>query len=216
MIVSVHVPKSAGTSFKRVLTEVCHARIWFNYGSIFAREQARAGVVPDGTEIIFGHFLADAFDDLYPDRTLITWVRHPVERVVSHYHHFRRAPDMRDGCCRDLHDRNLSLLEFASLEWMCNETSRYLSYKPVRAFEFVGIAESFDESMGQFCDHFGFRRPSRMPVENTNPLRAGSRYDLSARERDHILACNQDDLAWYEEALARHDRASAGLRRRIA
>src|ERR1700678_709074 len=113
MVISVHVPKSAGTSFRRVLDEVCGARIWDNYGTIFSRDQARAELVPPGARIIHGHFIADAFDDLFPRRRLVTWVRHPVERLVSNYHHFLRSPDMRDGCCRLLHEYKVSLRQFA-------------------------------------------------------------------------------------------------------
>src|ERR1019366_10380322 len=112
MVISVHVPKCAGTSFRRILSGICGARIWFNYGMIFTREQARADLVPEGTSFIHGHFLADAFDDLYPRRRLVTWVRHPVEGLVSNYSHFLRSPGMRDDCCRALHKQGLSLRQF--------------------------------------------------------------------------------------------------------
>jgi len=213
MIVSIHVPKSAGTSFRRLLTEVCGARIWYNYGTIFSRSQARADLVPPGTTFIHGHFLADAFDDLFPGRRLLTWVRHPVERLVSNYHHFLRAPDMRDDCCRALHERRLSLRQFADLEWMSNETSRYLANKPVRDFEFVGIAERFDESARLFCRTFGFREPARTPHENRNPFRAGERYDVSPGDYAHILERNAADLAWYDQASERLTASRSPTRR---
>ena len=203
MIVSIHVPKCAGTSFRRILTEICGARIWFNYGTIFSREQARPELVPPGTRFIHGHFLADAFDGLFPSRRLLTWVRHPVDRLVSNYHHFLRSPDMRDDCCRALHERGLSLRQFADLEWMRNEASRYLAGKPVRDFEFVGIAERFEESVGRFCRSFGFRNPARIPRENLNPERSGGRYDIDPGDVAYIAERNAADLAWYEEAAER-------------
>jgi len=203
MIVSIHVPKCAGTSFRRILTEVCSARIWFNYGTIFSRDQARAELVPPGARFIHGHFLADAFDGLFPGRRLLTWVRHPVDRLVSNYHHFLRSPDMRDDCCRALHERRLSLRQFADLEWMRNEASRYLASKPVGDFEFVGIAERFEESVGKFCRAFGFRHPARIPRENLNPERVGERYDIDPGDFAYIAERNAADLAWYEEAAER-------------
>ena len=45
MIVSIHVPKCAGTSFRHVLDRMFGARIWYNYGAIFCREQARADLL---------------------------------------------------------------------------------------------------------------------------------------------------------------------------
>lgn len=203
MIVSVHVPKSAGTSFRRYLEGHCSARICFNYGIIFSREQARAELVPRGTSLIHGHFLADAFDDLFPERRLVTWVRHPVERLVSNYHHFLRTPDMRDACCRALHEKRLSLREFADQEWMRNETTRYLARKPVDAFEFVGVSERFGDSMELFCAAFGFRSMGAMPSENVNPDRTTARYPLSREDYAYILERNAEDLAWYEAACRR-------------
>jgi hypothetical protein len=203
MVVSVHVPKSAGTSFRRILGEICGARIWDNYGTIFSRDRARPELVPKGVRFIHGHFLADAFDDLFPDRRLVTWVRHPVERLVSNYHHFIRAPDMRDACCRELHERALGLRQFADLGWMRNETSRYLAQKPVEDFAFVGIAEHFHESIQNFCRIFGFRDVLRIPHENVNPQRSAERYDLPAADYAYILERNEADLAWYNRAVGR-------------
>lgn len=203
MVVSVHVPKSAGTSFRRILGEICTARIWDNYGAIFTRQQARAELVPQGVSIIHGHFMADAFDELFPKRRLVTWVRHPVERLVSNYQHFLRAPDMRDDCCRELHERGLSLRQFADLGWMRNETSRYLAQKPVEDFAFVGIAERFSESIQNFCRIFGFRDVLRIPHENVNPNRREEHYDLPAEDYAYILERNAADFAWYNSAVGR-------------
>jgi hypothetical protein len=203
MIVSIHVPKCAGTSFRHVLDRMYGNRIWYNYGAIFCREQAREGVVPPGTEIIHGHFLGDSFDGLYPQRQLLTWVREPVERVVSNYFHFLRAPDMRDTCCQALHERKLGLREFAELDWMRNLSSRYLAQKPLDEFQFVGISERFGESMAQFCQVYGIKNEIGLPRVNTNPDRRTDRYEISVADRAFIQDLNAIDLAWYNQALER-------------
>jgi hypothetical protein len=130
-------------------------------------------------------------------------VRHPVERVVSNYQHFLRSPDMRDSCCRALHEHRLSLREFADLDWMRNEACRYLANKPVEDFEFIGICESFGESIDQFCETFGFRSMARLPQMNVNPDRGTERYSLAPGDWDHILSRNEDDMAWYNRAVQR-------------
>ncbi len=203
MIVSVHVPKCAGTSFRRILARLCGARIWFNYGTIFSRDQARAELVPPGTAFIHGHFLADAFDDLFPNRRLVAWVRHPVERLVSNYHHFIRTPDMRDACCRALHEQGLSLRQFADLEWMQNEMTRYLANNPADAFQFIGVSEMFRDSMEHFCETFGFRSVGVIPIENVNPDRRTERYALSREDFAYILDRNAADLALFDAACER-------------
>jgi hypothetical protein len=206
MIVSVHVPKCAGTSFRHLVDRIYGATAWYNYGTIFSRDQCRLELVPPGTAFIHGHFIADSFDDIFPERTLITWVRDPVERVVSNYHHFLRSPDMRDDCCRALHEKKLNLREFADLDWMRNMGCRYLANKPVEDFKFAGIAERFAESMQLYCRLFGFSDPDFLPRVNTNPDRKRERYELSPEDRDYILERNMSDIGWYAEALARLER----------
>jgi len=205
MLISVHIPKCAGTSFRHVLEAVHGGGLWLNYGAIFTREQAAAGLVPAAAACIHGHFFADAFDTLYPGRRLAVWLRHPVERVVSNYHHFLRSPDPRDDCCRQLHERRLSLREFAALDWMRNESARYLGGKPLADFAFVGVAERFAESLSVCRRTFGWHTPVPLPCANTNPERLTDRYALSPQDFSHLLDLNEADLARYEEAVARLD-----------
>jgi hypothetical protein len=216
MIISVHVPKCAGTSFRHVLAELYGSRLWLNYGTIFNREQFRADLVAPEVQCIHGHFFADAFDGLCAQRRLITWVRHPVDRVVSNYYHFLRSPDMRDSCCRILHERRLSLREFAALDWMRNEATRYLAHKMVGEFAFVGIAERFEESLRIFGDEIGWLGTLEAPCVNTNPDRTTPNYDLSTEDYDYILGLNTSDFAWYSEALLRLDSRVADVATLVA
>jgi hypothetical protein len=202
MLVSVHIPKCAGTSFRHILRDVYGEALWLNYGNIFVRAQARAELVPRGTRCIHGHFFADAFDDILPRRRLITWLRHPVERVTSNYHHFLRSPDMRDDCCRVLYERKLTLLQFAELDWMRNEASRYLAGKPLSDFAFVGIAEQFSESLDAFGRQFGWTPGIATRRDNTNPDRTTERYTLPEADYEEIAQLNEADMELYEQALA--------------
>jgi len=203
VLLSIHVPKNAGTSFRLVIDRLYGSEVWYNYGAIFSRDSARPGLIPEGTRIIHGHFLADAFDDLLPSRRYITWVRHPVERLVSNYHHFLRSPDMRDTCCRLLHENNLDLRQFADLDWMQNEACRYLANKPIEDFEFVGVSEQFDASIELFCSMFGVGPVEECPCVNVNPGRATERYTLPEEDFAYILERNQADMAWYNRAVSR-------------
>jgi len=199
-LVSVHIPKCAGTSFRTVLRSCYQERLWENYGRIFSREQARPGLVPAGTRCIHGHFLADAFDDLLSDRELITWLRHPVERVISTYYHFLRTPDSRDDCCRALYEHKLSLREFADLDWMCNTASRYAADKVSSDFAFIGIVERFEESLARFENRFGGHADLPVPRNNVNPVRTLSVNRCAPADFAYILARNEHDYQWYEQA----------------
>ena len=200
ILISVHIPKCAGTSFRTTLRSCYRERLWENYGRVFSREQARPGMVPAGTRCIHGHFLADTFDGLFPQRELITWLRHPVERVVSTYYHFLRTPDLRDHCCRALYEHQLSLREFAELDWMRDTASRYAADKVGSDFAFIGIVEQFEESLFRFHAQFGGLTELPTPKNNVNPARSLSGNRVTPADRAHILARNEQDHRWYEQA----------------
>jgi hypothetical protein len=216
MLISVHVPKCAGTSFRHVLQALYGDGLWSNYGAIFTRANAKTGIVPHHTRCIHGHFFADAFDELYPQGRLITWVRDPVDRVVSNYYHFLRNPDMRDGCCRALFEQRLSLRRFAEMDWMRNEATRYLAAKPVEDFAFVGIAERFTESLSVFGPTFGWSPHLPSPRVNVNPVRRDEHYSLSPDDQAYLRSLNSRDLAWYQQANARLDHALLEMAQRAA
>jgi hypothetical protein len=203
MIVSVHIPKCGGISFQHVLRRIYGRRgLWLNYGAFTNRTEARYELIPAGTQCIHGHFLADTFDDFVPQPELVTWLRHPVERVVSNYHHFLRHPDPGNPCCRALLERRLTLEEFAELDLMRNEATRYLAGRPVEAFKFIGIMENFAESLAMFGAAFGVAVPEEPPRENVNPGRVTDRYPMTCRTYEDILALNLRDLMTYEVARA--------------
>lgn len=212
MLLSLHVPKCAGTSFALVLKRIFGARLWLNYGAIFRRGEAREGIIPQNTECIHGHFEADAFDDLYPKSPMVTWVRHPVERLASNYHYFLRHPGPNDHFCQVLHERNLKLTEFAELEGMQNVATRHLLGRPLDQFKFVGVSERFPESMAVFSHSLGLEDGGTPPRVNYNPERTQPRYELSPSEFDRIAAMNTADLELYNEANRRLDRELASVR----
>jgi len=210
MLISVHIPKCAGTGFQRVLHSLLGPGLWLNYGTIFARADARRELVPAGATCIHGHFFADAFDDLFPERQLITWVSHPVERVVSSYYDFLCQPDWGNYCCRVLWERQLTLRQFAELDWMRNKATRYLAGKPTDAFAFIGVTERCLDSLQAFGRTFAV--PAPLPRrERFNPVRTAPRPELGDGDYEHLLALNAADLAWYWQAQARLENTLARM-----
>jgi hypothetical protein len=205
MLVSVHVPKCAGTSFRRVLEGLYGNSLWLTYGSVVTRDNVRREAVPAGTACIHGHFFADTFDDIFPGSTLIAWLRDPVERVVSTYYHFLRSPEMQDETCRALIENKLTLVEFAELDWMRNGLTRYLAGKPLEAFAFLGVAERFSDSLKAFSRRFCDGRALAEIRDNTNPARLTDRYPVPQADRNRLLELNKEDVARYKAAQERLD-----------
>ena len=69
-------------------------------------------------------------------------------------------PDPANPCCRALLEQKLSLEQFAELETMRDEATRYLAGKPLSAFRFVGIMERYAESLDVFGALLGVSVPA--------------------------------------------------------
>ncbi|MBC7368027.1 MAG: sulfotransferase family 2 domain-containing protein [Undibacterium sp.] len=204
VIVSVHIPKCAGTSFRHVLKQIHGVGFWPNYSADFSREG-----VPSGTTCIHGHFMADAYDRFWPERRLITMVRHPVQRLVSNYHHFLRRHDPSNPASIYLHGKGLSLRQFAELDLMQDEITRYTSGRKPADFAFVGISERYQESLLLLRRTFKIEGPMSATHDNVNPERATPNYSLAREDYDHIAKQNSADMAWYSEACRHFDAANA-------
>ena len=111
-------------------------------------------------------------------------------------------PDPANPCCRALLEQKLSLEQFAELETMRDEATRYLAGKPLSAFRFVGIMERYAESLDVFGALLGVSVPAEPPRENMNPHRNAERYALSSQTYEHIRSLNLRDLMLYDAAAA--------------
>ena len=200
MIISVHIPKCAGTSFRHVLQEMFGRLLWANYGDDFSR-----AAVPAGTQCIHGHFNALAYSEIWPEARVLTMVRHPVQRVVSNYHHFRREPDGRNSASIRLQAERMTLRQFAELDEVRNEITRYTAGLRPADFAYVGVAERFAESVLLLRRTLGVDKAISAIRDNVNPDRMTENYELSAVDFDHIAELNSVDLEWYEAAVRNFD-----------
>jgi hypothetical protein len=163
--------------------------------------------VPPNVRCIHGHFPPDVMLPQFPDATLITWVREPVERVISSYYHRLRAPDWQHPVSRELHEKKLSLVEFAALDLMRNEIARFFGSKEPEDFAFIGLTETFEDSLARFLRQFGFAGASVIPRENCNPERRQESYSIDEGVRKEIARLNENDCLIYE-ACQRHVHSS--------
>ncbi len=198
MLLSIHIPKTAGVSFRQVLAQLFQEDFLQKYWHFTDARGQVVPAVPDNVRCIHGHFPPEALLPQFPQAKLITWVRDPVERVISSYYHRLRDPDWNNPISRQLHEQRLSLIQFAELDLMRNEIARFMGGKRPREFAFIGHTEQFDASLVRFREQFGFPAVP-VPRENCNPARTTDRYDVDARTRRRIAALNELDFKIYEE-----------------
>lgn len=200
-IISVHIPKCAGTSFRGILQNHFGGSLFLDYGFEAALLNKFHLTMNRSTRCIHGHFRANKYDPIFPTARLITWLRNPVQRVISYYSYFLRNPQSIDPICKAVHENKLSLLEFADMKEARNAMTYFFAGKRMEDFAFVGIMEFFEESLEQFCELIGIPCPTEIPKINVNETRKNSQYKVTKKVLDEILRLNSLDVALYQEAL---------------
>lgn len=200
MILSVHIPKTGGISFRNIIKEHFadkYAQCYWEITDAWGRVHP---TVPPWVECLHGHFALTQFEPLFPDANCITWVRDPVERVISSYFHRLREPDPRNWITCKVHQERLTLAEFVEIPEVQNEMAHFLGARGPQDFDFVGVMEDFDSSLREFCTQFGLPCQSARR-DNVNPTRAGAEYAIAPELRRRIKMLNFRDGEIYRRSL---------------
>lgn len=200
-LISVHIPKTGGVSFRNILSARYGADFVQKYWQLTDAAGQVLTEVPASARCIHGHFVASDLAAQFPASAVVTWVRDPVERVLSSYHYRLREPDWQHPVCWELHEKKLTLTEYAALDLVRNEMTRFMGTMQPADFDFIGIMEDYDEALVRFAAQFNLGRLD-VRHDNVNPARTQPRYAITGEERDVILGLNLGDAALYEECLA--------------
>lgn len=205
-VISLHIPKTAGTAFRLILGEIYgEQHVWRLNLDPEGQVKPSSGERPQTPRAIHGHFRLSALRRFLGEplrAPVITWIRHPVDRVISNYYALLAALN------RNLRPENdapnivrrmaRSLIEYAQQPGERNRMSRFLLGE-LDAFAFLGQTESFAEDLSVLSARFGW--PAAPAIEaNRTP---GKPADVDAAARQRIAELNQVDVAIYERALAR-------------
>jgi len=220
MLVSVHLPKTAGSSFGQVLSGHFGAALRHDYADFPLHAPAwkrcsaalgytlTGGRVPPDVRCIHGHFLPLKYrwlrDPNEPVR-FVTWLRHPVERLVSHYYFWLDHPELADDAPlhQQMLEENWSLERFCLAPSLRNSYGRFLWGFPPRHFDFIGITEHFDSDLQDFSRRF-LGNPTAPPRINTGRA-AARRNALSPSRRRQVENFHHRDMALYEWACQRRE-----------
>jgi len=167
VIIFLHLPKSGGTTFNDIINQqrqyypdLCMLGTCNNNGfylhldELSTEEQKRI-------EILFGHIFFGIHKQLpQPNFTYITFLRHPIERIISSYYFHREFPNTKDLF------QSMTLYDYVTNPdwnynlWLstANLQTRMLAGKIeedletarnnlIRYFSVVGITERYDDSL---------------------------------------------------------------------
>jgi hypothetical protein len=220
LIVSLHIPKTGGTSFGAVLERAYPGGVAYFYRPTnrlthpLLKDRARLGdpallaeLEDSGIRVMHGHAPADWFRAAIPDPARYwTWLRDPVERVISAYYYLqeratRQARQPGGEPPRD-RVRGRTLEQFASRRQHRNLQSRALAGFELDQMGFVGITERFDESIAIL----GLPPLDAGRTRNVNKARP----EVDDEVRRLIWRVNDQDVALYERALELHEARRRG------
>lgn len=211
-LLSLHIPKTAGTSFREILKAVYGeagvVRVDIPLPSERAgHEPAVKGPerLPSLAKVIHGHFCYQDILNAYGlDRRipLITWVRDPVKRVISNYFYLHKI--LSEVVREDERDLNIlskmerSLMEYAASEIARNRMSKFLKGIDLGRIFFVGVQERFQEDLADLSCLLGWKSYGKLCHNVTGE----GDCVVSERIEDEIHRLNLEDAALYDEALA--------------
>lgn len=204
-VVSVHLPKSGGTSVAASLRRRFGDAVLFDYGRGPLgphRDLVEPGL-PAGVAAVHGHFRPGRYDAV-GDAFRLTFLRHPVELLLSLYFYWRTMPFQGGVVHRRFLDEQPDLATFAAwppIRRLSSET--YFGGYDMGRFDFIGFHETRRADMARLNALAGLGlEPDRHDNATTDPdgARAAAAADaaLMARLAD-LLA---DDLRFYDRLRA--------------
>ena len=205
LYVSIHIPKTAGTTLTAALRSQFGDRLQVAY------EEAVSPVTVPDPQCIHGHDVMWMFADTISRYRQVRWLvflRDPLRLAISLYFHAQRTPVASRFADRGLVHWLTHAEEYRWPDPPCYCHDQYLGQwtrdcgRTIDAFDFVGIVEQFDESMLLLAAQFGW---ASMVYE---PLNVGAYPPpvLSAEVVERFMELNARDYAIYGAALARHER----------
>ena len=207
-IVFVHIPKTAGTSLRNALERAADDHtILRDYGKAPETSPALFNLVhvqkkPLQLREVFdnekrgvllsGHFPAHRYWEIFRPKSFVTFVRDPVDRVMSEHNHFVSHQGW-----------TASLDEFASTQRFRNVMSKFLSRVNLKRFGFIGIMENFEADISALGRFLGTELPPRR--DNTGSYHGLLASPVTPEMRGRIAELNPDDIELYERLKRERD-----------
>jgi Sulfotransferase family len=212
-IVSVHIPKTAGTSLALVLDRCFHRRIMYDYQDYSEPQIASAEVSKNASFIqnyfhaLHGHFFASKYFDVFPNASFIATLRHPVSRVISQFFHELNDSSSRAWYHHDIASGRMDIADFAQQDGIGDAMARHLAGRELRDYSALLISEYLLQSCHLLSQtvrplaleaHFG--SPVRLPILNQAVDRAAT-FEINQKTREAIYARTKRDNEVYSTAV---------------
>jgi hypothetical protein len=222
MIVSIHIPKTAGKSFRLRLEAAYGARMLSDYADWIgldspevlaqraeqaAKMRARRDDIARDYDLIYGQFIADKYLGQFPATEFTAFFREPCQRAVSHYEFLLRHPDLDHPLVRRFHETRPPLPEL--LKAVPNYQSIYVGRLSIEDFAMVGLTEQYERSVALFEAVFRRKLPPETERANVNPHRNNAVYAIDPAVKQAVETYSPADVELYRRACERFARLAA-------
>ena len=225
MIISLHIPKTAGTSFQQMLSREYGERLLLDYGDwvglnspeAIARRRERAvdmrrrrDELLTGYDVIHGHFLAEKYVDLFPVTDFVAFFRDPYQQTISNYHFLLRHPEAGHEypAVKAFHDAKMTLYDYVEWKEVRSPQADMLSGLSLDDLAVIGLTEEFERSIALFNTVLGAHLGGETRL-NANPARALNYYAVPDDLKALIDANREKDVELYRRAKEKFARFAA-------
>ena len=146
MIISLHYPKTAGTSFRDTLKGVYRDRLYIHHThkSLMNKDF----YLDNGIEVVHGHLLLSDYLKLFPDAKIITWMRDPAARALSYYNYCKYKRE--NPFSKNFGNRYKTFDAFMNskrIDLVANDYNLYIGDYKLNDFYFIGIVENYNRDL---------------------------------------------------------------------
>lgn len=214
MILSLHVPKAAGNSFRGLLEREFAERLMLDYGDWagfnvpeaiercnmrMLRMRSRRDELLEKYDAIHGHFVADKYVGLFPAGKFVAFFRDPYQQALSHYCFLLRNPQREHPEEKIFHEARMTLHDYLRWDAFRDHQLQYLGSVSIDDLAMVGIAEEFYRSVDLFNAIFG-RDLQGDSFLNVNSDNGGTPYPIDHDVRKAVEKYRAADVDLYRRA----------------
>jgi len=216
LLISIHLPKTAGASFRKSLKEHFGEGLRLDYLDRpintpplrrhwhVIKKCIRNRLTNYQAECVHGHFLPLKYA-LCRNAKFVAWLRDPLERLGSHYYFWLRNYDLQPFqplLHRRVVEEQWSFERFCLAPELRNLYCQFFwGFSPKR-LDFIGIVEQYEFDLAYFSQYF-LNEPLNKHVVNTNPDSISSSYFEDPGFKLKVQQYHQNDVDLYKWALAR-------------
>lgn len=203
--VFVHIPKTAGTSFRNALEN--NFPVIKDYGSnsdvtnsivkefVYGEHSNMCEFYDwfkDNGQILSGHYPLMKYVNFAPASSLLTFIREPLSQVISHYNHFKNNYSYEN-----------KFEDFVKNPQFRNLQTRMLSGIPIGLIGHIGITKYYNQSLELINASLG----TDLPVLNSNESvkQVVSESSISEQQLQMVKNHNKRDVELYKHCLWLHE-----------